>query len=192
MIIVTTSSGRRRQSNTQTVSAPFSPAVGGTRGRLPRGGQGGTVRPLSLEGCWASASAGGCSVLRGGSSVGPLWLSRPRCPVTGLCVPLVLRPCRVEVLSPTGAPTNYGFFLYFFRFIFLLFWQQTYPSRCPGESKTAHRGLPPCQPLHAGVRGEGPWAGARPLTPAQPNRPAEAGNLGYRPPRCPPSHPTGR
>ena len=83
-------------------------------------------------------------------------------------------------------------FSFFLGFFFLLFWQQTYPSRCPGESTTGHRGLPPCQPLRTGVRAEvlrqGRDRGQEPdlCHPAQPNPLAGTSNLGYRTPCCPP------
>lgn len=129
---------------------------------------------------------------RVGGSVGPLCLSQPRCRGTGQHVPLVLPLPQVVVLSPAGALANYGFFFIFLGSFFCFFWQQTYPSRCPGESKTAHRELPPCQPCRTAGRAEvllwGRNRGQEPdlcLLP-QPNPLTGAGNLGYQTLCCTP------
>lgn len=154
---------------------------------LPRDGMGHGLAPL--PGWMLGFGQGqrllfppGCRVL------GPLKLTQPQCPGTGQHVPLVRWPCRVVVLSPMGAPKIMAFSFFFF----LLFWQQTYPSRCSGESKTVHRGLLPCRPLRTGVRAEvllwGRDCGQEPdLGPsAQSNPLAGASNLGYWTPCHPP------
>lgn len=54
-------------------------------------------------------------------SVGPLWLTQARCPGTRWHVPLVPQLCQAVVLSPVGAPTNYGFFFIFLGLFFCFF-----------------------------------------------------------------------
>lgn len=117
----------------------------------PSGHNGGVDWPLSLDGCRALASARGCSFPQdvgfwdpsGSPSPSPLGLGSV-CPW-----------CRGHAGLWCSAPWEHPklwLFLYFCFFAF--FWQQTYPSRCFGESKTVYRGLLPCQPLHTGVRAE--------------------------------------
>lgn len=187
MIIVTTSSGRHWQSNTETVLAPvLRRQQGGTRGcaggiACSLGAGRGTVWPLSLDGCWTSASAGGCSFLQGAGLCGvPLAHPAPVPRERAVCAPgaAAVLGCGAQ---PCRSTCKLWLFLYIFRFIFLLFWQQTYPSRCPGESKTVHGGLLPCQPLTQGsepLRGRD--CGQEPdlCPPAEPNPLAGVGNLG--------------
>lgn len=188
MIMVTTSSGRHWQSNTETVLAPFPP--GGERswgcasGIAHSLGMGrGMDWPLSPDGCWPLARARGCCFLQDAGFWDPSGSPSPG--ALGLCAPgaVAMPGCGAQ---PHGSTQNYGFFSFF------AFLQQTYPSRCSGESKTVHRGLLPCQPLCTGVRAEvllwGRDCGQEPDLgpPAQSNPLAGASNLGYWTPCHPP------
>lgn len=192
MVMVTTSSGRHWQSNTETVPAPFSP--GGERSWGCASGIArslGTGRgmdwPLSLDGCWALARARGCCFLQDAGFWDPSSSPSPSALGLGSVCPWCDGHAGLWCSAPWEHPK-----LWLFLFFFLLFWQQTYPSRCSGESKTVHRGLLPCWPLRTGVRAEvllwGRDCGREPDLgpPAQSNPLAGASNLGYWTPCHPP------
>lgn len=77
IIIIMTSSRRHWQSNTEAVSGPVltgsrvAPGAVLAASQAALGEQEGTVGSLSLDGCWALTSAGGCSSLQGGGPVSP-------------------------------------------------------------------------------------------------------------------------
>lgn len=148
---------------------------------LPRGGQGNGLAPLpgwmlDFGQCWGLFLPPGCGALRGPSgSPAPVPREWAVCaPGAAAVLGCGAQPCR--------STCKLWLFLYIFRFIFLLFWQQTYPCRCPGESKTVHGGLLPCQPLTQGsepLRGRDRGQEPDLCPPAEPNPLAGAGNLGY-------------
>lgn len=116
---------------------------------LPWDGRG-TGWPLSLDGCWALASARDCCFLQDAGFWDPSGSPSPGALGLGSVCPWCGGRAGLWCSAPWEHPKLW-LFLFFF---FLLFWQQTYPSRCSGESKTVHRGLLPCQPLRTGVRAE--------------------------------------
>lgn len=202
MIIVTTSSGRHWQSNTNSIS-PRSPLAAGRYPGLCRwhrllaqGRRGHSLGPLPG---WVLGFGQRQGLLQGAGLCGAPLACQVRVPWDQAAWALgavAVLGCGAQL---RGSTRKLWLYLYFFRFFFLLFWQQTYPSRCPGESKTVHRGLLPCQPLRTGVRAEVLLRGrdhGKELDlcpPTQPNPLAGAGNLGYQTLRCPPapSHPMG-
>lgn len=200
MIIVTTSSGRHWQSNTETVLAPvLRRQRGGTWGcaggiACSLGAGRGTVWPLSLDGCWTSASAGGCSFLQGAGLCGVPLARQPRCPGSGRYVPLVLWPCWVVVLSPAGAPANYGFFYIFLGLFFCFFGSKLTPAGALEKVRLCTGGCCPASPSHRAQSrsGEGTVGRSQTSAPLQSQIPSlELAIWGIEPRATPSSHPAG-
>lgn len=176
MIIVTTSSGRHWQSNTETVSAPvLRQQWGGTRGCAGGiacslgAGRGGRFGPSPWMDARLQPVLGAALSSRVQGFVGPPWLAQPGCPGTGWHVPLVAVPgCGAQ---PHRSTHKLWLFLYFFRVFFFAFLAANLPLQVPWRKQDcAQRAAALPAPPHRGqsrgaAPGKGARAGARPLPP---------------------------
>lgn len=186
MIIVTTSSGRHWQSNTETVSAASSARAGWYPGLrrwhrlLPRGGRGGRFGPspwmdAGLRPVLGAALSSRVRALRGPPArPAPVPWDRAACaPGAVAMLGCGAQPCR--------STRKLWLFLYFFRFVFSFFFfaflAANLPLQVPWRKQDCAQGAAalPAPPHRARSRGaapgKGPWAGARPLSPCRAKSP---------------------
>lgn len=193
MIMVTTSSRRHWQSNTDTVPAPFptgARTVLGLRQRhrpLPRDSTGHGLAPLPARAlgfgqCQGLLFPPGCRFWEPSGPPSPSTLG------LGSTCPWCRGHAGFVVLSPMGAPKTMAFSFFFF---FAFFGSKFTPPGALEKARLCTGGAALPAPLHRGqsrgaALGKGLWAGARPRSPSPVKSPRWSQQFGVLDP-VPPS-----